>query len=472
MKKSKINWQKTLPIILSALSAVLSLLTTFFIARPLGDVRYGEVQGYVGIMQVLSIVTALGLPDFLTKSTQFAENKKAFFSKYFFLVCCWSIIVYPAFFAISYFFLNMFAHSVLLISITGLAAFAQCIGMLIGGFYLGTYKQTKGIFFESLFPKLLLFLLSIALIFVFSIRDGFYLYYIYGFLAIYGILSIVFIFILVRKTTFRFSKKEIFTVLSFFALSATYSLNTALAKVIGSTYYDSFADVGAFSLSAQIVTLGTLFVSVISSMAKPVFSSLANDKEKLILYFQKITRINSYIVIPFCLGFIVQSKSLLSLFGDSFSPYYLILILMSCGTLFANVTGPNGSMLAMANHEKLEIINGIINIGIFLIGAFCFRFLHGVGLALATFMAVFIVNLVKLVEIRVLYKTNPYPLKLIIHLSILIIVCALAFFSVDFIPNIYIKVCVDCVVGITLIVLSFIITPNKTDKYFFSKKVF
>lgn len=144
---------------------------------------------------------------------------------------------------------------------------------------------------------------------------------------------------------------------------------------------------------------------------------------------------------------------------------------MSCGTLFASITGPNGSMLAMANHEKLEVINGIINIAVFIAGAFVFLFLESTGLALATFVAVILVNIIKLIEICIVYRTNPYPVKLIIHLSLLIIISSLAFFFVDFISNIYVKVCVDAIVGIALIVLSFIINPNKTDKYFFSNRV-
>lgn len=244
-----------------------------------------------------------------------------------------------------------------------------------------------------------------------------------------------------------------------------------MGKVIGSEYYNSFAGVGAFSLSAQIVILATLFTGVITSMSKPVFSSLANDKEKLILYFQKITRINSYIVIPFCMGFIVQSEFLLGLFGSSYAPFKEILILMSCGTLFASITGPNGSMLAMANHEKLEVINGITNIVVFITGAFAFVFLESTGLALATLVAAVVVNIIKLIEIFVVYRMNPYPLKLIAHLLILIAVSSLAFYLITFIPNSYVLVALDCVVGIGLIVLAFIVNPNKNDKYFFSNRV-
>jgi len=469
-KLKSINWQKILPILFSALAAVISLLTAFFIARPLGAEEYGKVQFYIGVIQVLSVVTAFGLPDFLTKNVQFANNKKAFFTKYFLLVCCWSIIVYPIFFSIAYFFLGSFAQNVIVIIVVGLAAFFQCVCSLVGGFFLGSYKQTKAILFEIFIPKTAIFIFSLVLIFALSIRGDFSYYYVYGFLAIYAISSFFFLFSLLRKTKFKFTKKEIFFVLSFFALSATYSLNTALGKVIGSEYYNSFSGVGAYALSAQIVTLATLFTGVITSMSKPVFSSLANDKEKLILYFQKITRINSYIVIPFCLGFIVQSKTLLSLFGDSYTPFYLILILMSLGTLFASITGPNGSMLAMANHEKLEVINGLLNMGIFLICAFSFVFLESTGLALSSLVAVVVVNVIKLIEIRVVYKTNPYSLKLVIHLLIIIAICGGAFYLVDFIPNIYMRIVVDCFVGVTLILLAFIVNPNKEDKFFFSNK--
>lgn len=470
MKKGTINWQRILPILLSALSAGLSLLTTFFIARPLGAEEFGKVQFYVGVIQVLSIATALGLPDFLTKNAQFAQNKKAFFSKYFLLVCCWSIIVYPIFFAVSYFFLHSFEKNIILIVVTGLASFAQCVCMLIGGFFLGIFKQTKAILFENLLPKLVFFLFALALIVVFSIREGFSTYYVYGFLAIYGATSLIFIFSLVRRSSFKFTKKEVISILSFFALSATYGFNTALGKIIGSEYYNSFAGVGAYSLSAQIAILATLFTEVINSMSKPVFSSLANNKEKLINYFQKITRVNSYIVIPFCMGIIVQSKTLLSLFGESYAPFFMILVIMGLGTLLTSITGPNGSMLAMAGHEKLEVMNGIINILIFLIASFSFIFLGSVGLALATFVSLVTVKIIKLIEMWAVYKTNPFPWKLVEHILVLIVASSVAFSIVDRIPNIYVKVGVDCVVGIALIVLNFVVNPYKDDKYFFSNR--
>ena len=124
----------------------------------------------------------------------------------------------------------------------------------------------------------------------------------------------------------------------------------------------------------------------------------------------------------------------------------------------------------MANHEKLEVVNGIINIVVLLAGAFAFIFLESTGLALAILVTALVLNVIKSIEIFVIYRTNPYPLKLIVHLLILITVSSLAFYLVSYISNSYVLVIVDCVVGISLIVLAFIVNPNKDDKYFFSNR--
>lgn len=468
-KLKNINFKRVLPLILSAISALVSMLTTFFVAKPLGSERYGQVQFYIGIIQIVSIISSLGLSDFFTKNTQFMDDKKGNFTKYFLLMTIWNIIISPVFFVISFFLLKSFQKNTLIIIIVFLCSLATAICNVIAGFLLGNYKQSKSILVGNLMPKLLLLIFSIFIIFLFSQYDNFHFYYICGYSIIYGCCSIPFLIFNFKKTKFKFTKQEIFSLLSFFALNATYCLNTGLAKVIGSEVYNNFSGVGAYSLSLQIVSIGELFGSVINSMSKPYFSSLSNNKEKLVNYFKKIIRINSFIIIPFCLGLIIQSKSILSFFGESYTPYFLILILLSATSLINTITGPNGSMLAMAGHEKLEAINGICNVSIFVGSAFGFVFLESDGLALAYLLTGVIINIIKIVEVIKIYKINPYNLKLIIHLICIAIVSVGVFFGLDFVPNIYIKLVLDCIIGLVLVICFFIINPNKEDKYFFSK---
>lgn len=469
-KISKINWTKFLPIFLSALSAIISLLTTLFIAKPLGTEKYGELQFYVGTIQTVSIVASIGLPNYLIKNSQNFVDKKASFTNFFVLSCCWSIIVYPVFFVIAFFGLNTFNKNSLLILISIACSFFYCLTLLIGAYFLGTFRQNLSILIENLIPRSLLFILCLFFLFALKKTTNFYYFYLFIYLFSYSVCSISFLFAFFKKTKFRLTKKELLSLLSFFSLSATYGLNTSLAKIIGSEFYKDLSDVGAYSLSVQIVSLADIFCGVINSMSKPYFSKYSKNKSELLNFFRQITRINCYFVVPLCAGFIIQSKSILSFFGNDYAEHFIILILLTIGTLFSNVTGPNGSLLAMSGHEKIEILNGVINIISFLICSFSFSFLEHSGLALATLVAVLLTNLIKIIEIIKIYKMNPYNFSFVLHVFLIFGISFLLFFLIDFINNFYIKFGVDLILGIIFILFCFVFSPYKDDKYFFIKK--
>ncbi|MDY0143368.1 MAG: oligosaccharide flippase family protein [Bacteroidales bacterium] len=465
-----ISWNKVFPILMSAGTALISIITTYFVAKPLGPVLYGELQYYLGVIQVLSLVSALGLSEFMVKNVQFSTDKKGFFSKWITLIAGWNIIILPVFFVIAFFALHTFNRNILLIMIVTVCAIFMCILNIVAAFFLGNFKQSKSMFFHNFLPKISLLLMSVILLYVCKFINEFTNYYMIGFFLIYGIISVAFLFKLYKKTELKFSKVEIISLISFFAISATYSLNSALAKIIGTEYYNQLDTVGAYALSVQIMGIGTLFSGTITSMSRPYFSLLSNDKEKLMNYFRKITRINAYIVIPFCIAFIVQSKKVLSIFGSGFIPFYWILIILSIGTLISDLTGPNGSMLAMAGYEKIELINGIVNIVIFLLCAFFFKNLGISGLALATLAAIIGTNIMKFIEILFIYKNNPYNFSLFLHFLILILISALVFSIIGLINNIYLAIAIDAIAGIILIIMFNLINPHKDDKYFFFEK--
>jgi O-antigen/teichoic acid export membrane protein len=82
-KHNRVNKDTVLPIIFSGLSAVISIATTFLIAKPIGTEKYGNVQYYVGIINTLGLIMTYGFATFLSKESQFQSGKKAFFSKFF-----------------------------------------------------------------------------------------------------------------------------------------------------------------------------------------------------------------------------------------------------------------------------------------------------------------------------------------------------------------------------------------------------
>jgi O-antigen/teichoic acid export membrane protein/O-antigen ligase len=467
-KKFSIN--KIVPLVVSALSAVISLLTTYFIAKPLGPTLYGKVQFYVGVASILSVVGSLGLNDFLTKNIQFASDKKGAFSKYILLMALWNTIIFPIYVVIAFFFLKTFEQNWLIILAVGGLSLVLSLLSIVSSYLVGVFKQGKASLLTSLLPKALILTGSIIFIYLFNMTDSFADNYVYFCLSIYAILDISFLVRLLKRTRFKFTKSEIVQLLVFFAIACTYGLNTSLAKVIGSEYYNKMDAVGAYALSAQIVTVATLFSSTITAISKPFFAALKDKPEELMDYFRKVTRINAFIVIPFCMGFIIQASTLLSIFGDDYVPFSAILIILCVSTLIADLAGPNGGLLAMSGHEKLELINGFVNIGTFLGFAFSFKGLGLNGLAWATLASDCATHLLKFIEVWVAYKKCPYNLKLMLHFAILTIISGGVFFLLNLIPNMPIRLFSDAVFGTALIFGFLIINPNKNDKFFFFKR--
>lgn len=466
----KISIQKTLPIILSAASAMISLMTTYFIAKPLGPDLYGKIQFYVGVIQTTSLICSFGSNYFLTKNIQFHSSKKAFFTKTLVVIFFWFLFVSPIFFNVANTLLTTFNQNHLTILIVLLCSLCTSIMSCVGGYYLGTYKPANSTLFENFLPKTALFIISILIIYVFGMGVSFADIYIYIYLGIYGFGSIVFLIVLLRKTKISFTKSEVVSLLSFFALTTTYSLNSSLSKIIAAEYYNSFSGVGAYSLSVQIISVSKLFSGVIINMSKPHFTKYKGNNFLLFEYFRKITRISAYVVIPFCFGFITQAKFILSIFGEDYSVFSFMLVLLSIDTLITELTGPNGNLLAMTNHEKIELFNGFLNIGIFLFFAYLFKEIGILGLPIAILTSTTITNIFKIIEIYVLFKTNPYNIKMLVHYLIMSLISFSTFSLISLINNIYIILILDIVCGILLIVLFNIINPNKEDKYFFLKK--
>lgn len=463
----KVSIKRILPIIISALTMVISLLTSYFVAKPLGSELYGKVQFYLGISQTLSIIGGLGLSNYITKEVQSVDNRKAFFTRWFILVLMWNIIILPVYVIIAFFAFKTFNRDLVTIILVGIMSFGSTILLLVGSFFSGTFSPHKSSFFQSFLPKVAILIASIILIFFLHVRDDFPIYYVYLSIIIYFCLDIIFLILFIRKTEFKFTKKEIVNLISFFAVVCTYGLTDQLSKIIGSEYYGSLSLVGVFSISLQLISISRIFSGAITEISKPYFVLYKDDKTKLLPYYRKITRINAYIDIPFLVGFAVQSKILLLFFGESYATMPYILTILCVGAIAADLTGPSGALLIMADHEKLEIVNGVITIVSFLIFAFLLKGLGVIGLALANSISSILANFSKFLEVWIIYKKCPYDWGMLLHFLIMGVISGGSFFLVSLIPNIYVALAVDVLLGITLIVLFNIVTPNKEDKFFF-----
>jgi O-antigen/teichoic acid export membrane protein len=479
-KKGKrlVNWDRILPILLSAISSIFSILTSFLIAKPLGSDLYGTIQYYLGLISTISILLSFGIDYVLIKSSQFSKDPKAFFSKYIFLFDLVSLFGLSIFFLISYFGLAGVAGNAWLIIWISLSGYFTAYSLVFGGFLLGTGKATLSTFLSSFLPKLILFVGSLSILY-FGGSELLVNWYVILYLLAYAVSVVPFSLSKIKKTPFKFSKSEVLTVISFFLLSVTQSLNKSLSKVIQGQY-DAYQTTqghsytGILGLSLQIFTLANLFGSTVTSLAQPLFASYfeGKDEKGLIDTYRQVLRINSYIAIPFCLALMLETSSVLRLFGDSFSTmesvYFFVLI--GIATLLSTVCGPCGTMLTYAGHEKIQIINGLIYIGLFVGLSLLFETITIYGIPISYLASTVVVEVAKLVELAIFYKTIPIDWKTLLVLFALSIIVTIIFFPLRYISNLYVWIGTNAVLGLGVIVGCFFLTPFKSDRTFFQKR--
>lgn len=75
---NNLNLEKIGPFIFSGLASLFSILTSLLIARPLGNVLYGQIQYYIGLITTIQAIIKFGIGAIMTKNAQFEKDKKAF----------------------------------------------------------------------------------------------------------------------------------------------------------------------------------------------------------------------------------------------------------------------------------------------------------------------------------------------------------------------------------------------------------
>ena len=471
----RLDFNKLLPIVFSVLSALFGALTSLLIARPLGQEKYGIVTYYLGIINVLQLILALGINFVVTKNAQFQTNPKGYFSKYFIIILLWGVGVLPFFFLLGYFFLSL-SKNVLLICLLLFAAIFMTINVVVAAFLLGEKKAALASLI-SLVARFLLFAGSLSVFFLFG-GDSFVEWYVVIYLGAYVLSVIPVLFVLVRKPAFKMTKAEFITMGSFFVLSLAQGINANLSRIIQGQY-DSYQTSqghsynGILGLALQIMSIAALFAGVITNYAQPHFSRIANmnNPQALIEYYRQVLRVGSYVSAPFIVALIAEYRMVLAVFGESFVGHenYVFLLLIGISTFLSTITGPTGTMLTYSGHEKLQIVNGLLSTGVLVLIALLLMEKTIYGLPIAFLVSTVVAETAKFFEVWWIYKIPPIEWKtLFVILAISGVSCGV-FFACGLIGHLALWLGVNVMVGCLVIFLCFVCSPFKEDKKFFRK---
>lgn len=163
----------------------------------------------------------------------------------------------------------------------------------------------------------------------------------------------------------------------------------------------------AIKISAFITTPQASF----NAMFAPTIAELHSqgEHEKLAALFKIVTKWAITFSLPIFAIAVLFSRSLLGIGGDSFVSAWPLVIAFSVGTLINVSTGSVGYMLLMTGHQRLSFLNSLTAVIVNIVVGIILAPRYGaMGVAIATGLAVGVVNLMRLLQVGLLVKMQPY----------------------------------------------------------------
>ncbi len=171
---------------------------------------------------------------------------------------------------------------------------------------------------------------------------------------------------------------------------------------VGLGQYGAALKLGPF-IAMPLLSLNTVFAPMIAELHSK------GELEALESMFKVVTKWTITFSLPIFLIVSLFSPYLMALSGASFIGAWPLVIGLSVGNMLGAATGAVGAMLLMTGHNKLSFLNSltaiIVNVilGIILTPRF-----GAMGTAISTGLALCVLNIMRLLQVRIILKMQPY----------------------------------------------------------------
>ncbi len=171
-------------------------------------------------------------------------------------------------------------------------------------------------------------------------------------------------------------------------------------------------DVGIYNIALSLALTLKLFYSSFSSMFYPISSSIIKknksenisleEKKKFSnLYSKTSSWILMTIISPAIFLIFFPEKSITIIFGNSFAPGALTLIILTSGVLFDTLIGPTTqSLMALSKTKKIFYVNSFSAITNIILNITLIPIFGIIGAAISTSLTIMIRELIFFIEIR------------------------------------------------------------------------
>jgi O-antigen/teichoic acid export membrane protein len=173
----------------------------------------------------------------------------------------------------------------------------------------------------------------------------------------------------------------------------------------------SVSTVGIYSVVGKINLVGHVSYLAILGGVRPTLAALhdAGDRIALSAVYTTATRWTLAVNLPFFLIIVLFPTELLAIFGEDFTEGAAALIVLAVAEVINAGTGVCQSMIDMTGHTKVKLFNSFLWMALAAGASFVFIPRFGVlGAAIATLIAIGLVNVLSVIQVWVLEKLNPF----------------------------------------------------------------
>lgn len=219
-----------------------------------------------------------------------------------------------------------------------------------------------------------------------------------------------------KRTRAKLMTREIFFFSVPLVLSRFTNIIITRANTILVGIFTDSTSTGLFGAAISLSPMISLSLHSFSRIFSPFISELweKRDLVELGATFKTVSKWVFSIGFPIALLFLLYAPSLLQIFGSDFKGAATTLRLLAAGQIVNAAVGPVGFVLSMTGRQKLNLVNSIVLAGINVVLNVTMIPRWGIaGAGLATSLSLGIVNIMRVVEIKLIHGFTPFRKDLI-----------------------------------------------------------
>lgn len=185
--------------------------------------------------------------------------------------------------------------------------------------------------------------------------------------------------------------------------------NNIQVMMLGSL--STISSAGIFTIVSRVNLLSIITYRSVQTSIRPIIAELQsknrwNDVGHL---YQTSTRWALLVNIPMTLIMILFSEEILLIFGESFKEGGLALAILAVSEFVKVLTGMSGTIIDMSGLNRLKMVNTTIQV-VLAVGLNVYLIPRWglLGAAVAVFVSIAIMNVIRMVQVYVIYKLLPF----------------------------------------------------------------